>query len=325
MITINTSKKFLISICILLIFTLSACKQSEQSHEDGNSENEQQDITYSFKNPNTEQEFNIIHAYLLYENYFATVKNHPDEPLSKLFQQEVITPVNEACFRDAELADSLTLREMITKRSDFDHVKNQIESMNKDQLNEVFEESLVNSSDILPSNEQTTVCIFPENKNFPSDMATIGSGKIIVFYDRFHNYFKSGMSHEYHHSVWLGNHLTDSKLMTGLDQIVLEGQAVMFETFVYPNLNNMYALLDERFNKEYWSKMEPYLKNIAGAEIQEIILGGSNGFPNAYGYSEGYKIVRSYLDMHPDMSVEEWTSKDPTEIFEDVNYIANYQ
>ena len=73
----NTANKILISICLLLIFTLSACKEIE----DTALENEQQDITYSFKNPNTGQEFTILHAYLLYENYFEAVKDNPDESL----------------------------------------------------------------------------------------------------------------------------------------------------------------------------------------------------------------------------------------------------
>lgn len=320
---VNSARKYSILICILLIFTLSACKQIEQSHEEVNLENEQQNISYTFKNPKTEQEFNIIHAYLLYENYFEAVKNQPDETLSKLFQQEIITPVHEVCYEDAEFPNFISLTGMITKRSEFERVKNQIEKMNTDQLNEVFEESLVKSSDVLPTDKEKTVCIFPENENFPSDMATIGAGKIIVYYNRFHNYFKSSMSHEYHHSVWFEKNLKENHLLTGLDHLTLEGEAVMFETLVYPNLNNMYIVLNESFNKEHWSKIEPYLESTDGEKILEMKIGGSNGIPNSYGYSEGYKMIRSYLELHPDMTVEEWTVKNPKEIFEETNYIAN--
>ncbi|WP_445480690.1 DUF2268 domain-containing putative Zn-dependent protease [Lysinibacillus irui] len=38
----------------------------------------------------------------------------------------------------------------------------------------------------------------------------------------------------------------------------------------------------------------------------EIIKGG-NSLPHSYGYSEGYKIVKSYLDLHPNVLIEEWT------------------
>ncbi|WP_194841223.1 DUF2268 domain-containing putative Zn-dependent protease [Sporosarcina cascadiensis] len=181
------------------------------------------------------------------------------------------------------------------------------------------------SSSILPADEKTAVCIFPENENFPSDMATIGAGKIIVHYERFDHYFKPGMAHEYHHSVWLGKHLAEKEFLTGLDHVVLEGEAVMFETLVYPNLNHMHALLDESFNSDHWSKLEPYLDSVAGEEILEMKIGGANGLPTSYDYSEGYKIVRSYLELHPEITVEEWTFADPKEIYEEVNYIANYR
>ncbi|MFD1205708.1 hypothetical protein ACFQ38_11415 [Sporosarcina contaminans] len=100
---INTTNKVLLSTCLLLLFTLSACKKTEQSNEDIDPQNEQQNITYSFNNPNTGQEFTIIHAYLLYENYFAAVKENPDESIYELYQQEIVQPVFEACLKDAEL------------------------------------------------------------------------------------------------------------------------------------------------------------------------------------------------------------------------------
>ncbi|WOV83051.1 DUF2268 domain-containing putative Zn-dependent protease [Sporosarcina jeotgali] len=322
---IHSKNKLLLIIFMVLAFSVSACKQTGQPPERITPENALQNITYSFKNPDTGQKFSIIHAYQLYENFFEAVQNQPDEQLFKLFQQEIITPVNESCFEDAKLMNSEDIFELVTKRSDFERVKNQIEKMNTDQLNEVFEESLVKSSNALPTDKETTVCIFPENENFPSDMGTIGAGQIVVYYEGFDKYFKSAMSHEYHHSVWLEKHLKDNKPLTGLDHLTLEGEAVMFETLMYPDLNSMYTLINESFNKEVWSKIEPSLERDAGPEILEIIMGGSNGIPNYYGYSEGYKIVRSYLDLHPEMTVEEWTAQEPKELFEEVNYLANYR
>jgi len=321
----NNANKALVSFCILLlIFILSACKQTEQSHENTILKNEQQNISYSFKNPNTGQEFTIIHAYLLYENYFATVKDNPEESPYKLFKQQIINPVDEGCLKDAE--HSVNTVEWIPKEIDFDSIRKQVKLMNKDQLNEVFEESLVKSSDILSSDKKTTVCIFPKNEKAPSDMMTVGSGKIIVFYNKFDKTYKSGMSHEYHHSVWMRKHYTENNYsLTGLDRFIVEGQALMFETLVYPQLNSTYYFVDERFNEEYWSKIEPYLESVAVPVIDEMLMGGSNGIPNAYGYSEGYKMVRSYLNLHPNMTVEEWTSKSSEEIFEEGNYKANYE
>ncbi len=48
-------------------------------------------------------------------------------------------------------------------------------------------------------------------------------------------------------------------------------------------------------------------------------------FPNRYGYSEGYKMVKSYLDLHPNVTPEEWTALSAKEIFEKGNYLENYK
>ncbi|MFD1205697.1 DUF2268 domain-containing putative Zn-dependent protease, partial [Sporosarcina contaminans] len=221
--------------------------------------------------------------------------------------------------------DSTDIVKWMPRKSEFDRIKNQIDSMNTDQLNEVFEDSLIKSSDILTTDKETTVCIFPGNDRTPYDMVTIGSGKIAVFYMGFDRYFKSGMAHEYHHSVWMEKHFSKNNYETGLDYLMVEGQAVMFETFVFPDLNSSYLVVDDGFNNEYWSKVEPYLENSLTGEFQDMAINGTHGFPKYYCYSEGYKMIRSYLNLYPDMTVEEWTSKSPKEIFEESNYIANYQ
>lgn len=333
----NIANKVLNSFCmLLLVFVLSACKNTEQSHENTileNEQQEQQNITYSFNNPNTGQEFNIIHAYKLYENYFETVKDNPDKSLHKLYQQEIIEPIYDACFKDTEHLE-INLFEWTPEESDYNSIKNQVESIDKNHINKLYEESFVKSSDILSSENKTNVCVFPKNERFPSDMITAGAGKILVFFNDFNNYYslsdldnhyKSGISHEYHHSVWIEKHYTEDYNPTVLDYLILEGQAVMFETLVYPTSNSTDYVVIDNFNKEYWSRIEPNLEDPVTDQIYEILIGGTNGFPNYFGYSEGYKMIRSYLNLYPDMTVEEWTSKSPKEIFEEGNYMANYE
>lgn len=324
---IHIPNKFSLSVFMLLVLILSACTQAEGSQEQVKIDTETSELSYTFENPNTGQEFDIIHAHSLYENYFEAVEKSSDGSIHKLYQQEVLQPVKDVCFRDAEFmnVDSFAVFEMTPKESDFDTISKQIEQINIDQLNQVIEESLVASSDILSSDDKTTVCIFPENAKALSNMMTIGAGKIMIYYDGYDKYFKTGMSHEYHHSVWLEKHEAQKHDRTGLDHLTLEGQAVMFETLVYPNLNSAFFVVDESFNKDHWSKIEPLLDVPNTEQIVEMIIGGTHDLPYSYGYSEGYKIMKSYLALHPDMTVEEWTSKSSAEIFEETNYKANYQ
>lgn len=327
------AKKTLISIgTLLFLFSLAACKPTEQSDENkveneestetatAMIENGQQHISYTFTNPNTGQEFNIVHAYMLYDDFFDSVKKQPEESLSRLFEQTVVDPVFDSCFKDNHLWFSAL--GWTPKKGDFDIIRKEIASINRDQLNTMFEESLIKSSDVLPSAIKTTVCVYPENEKFPSQMLVTGPGKIAVFFKKLDHYYKTSMSHEYHHSVWFEKNLEDNYSATLLDHLIIEGQAVMFETLVYPDLNNTAHIVDERFNKEYWNKIEPYLESVYS---DRFVLGGSDGLPYNYGYSEGYKIIRSYLSKHPDLTVEEWTSKNPREIFEESDYLTNYE
>lgn len=136
-------------------------------------------------------------------------------------------------------------------------------------------------------------------------MATIGAGKIAVLYDTYYNdeIIKTSIAHEYHHSVW-----TEKRLQTEgtvLDNIVFEGKAVMFEKLVYPKLNG--TAVDFTYNKVYWSKIVEDLEKKDLERSFEITL-GRNGLPDNYGYNEGYKMLQSYLDLHPNTTVEEWTA-----------------
>ncbi len=96
----------------------------------------------------------------------------------------------------------------------------------------------------------------------------------------------------------------------------------MFEKLVYPDLN--FTRIDLDYNKVYWSDVAADLEKHNLIRALEIIRGG-NGLPFSYGYSEGYKMVKSYLDLHPNVSIEEWTALSPKEIFEKGKYLENYQ
>ena len=52
-------------VILLFFLLLISCEQKETIKE----EKESDDIYYSFKHPETGQEYQIVHAYKLYENY----------------------------------------------------------------------------------------------------------------------------------------------------------------------------------------------------------------------------------------------------------------
>lgn len=95
----------------------------------------------------------------------------------------------------------------------------------------------------------------------------------------------------------------------------------MFEKTVYPDIE--ITQMDFTYNNKFWSKIEPDLNSKDINRSLEILYGG-NGLPLFYGYSEGYKMIKSYLDLYPNLTPEEWTALSTEEIIEKGKFFDNY-
>ncbi|WP_393950599.1 DUF2268 domain-containing putative Zn-dependent protease [Lysinibacillus sp. PWR01] len=240
----------------------------------------------------------------------------------EIYNEEVIKPVYSACFENGEYPNMAD--EILNVAPDL-LTENQLlsEKIDREETEKIIKEALLKSSDLLPSGNETTVCVFPAT-NTNTLMTTVGAGKIIVLYNKYYkkDVLRSSMAHEYHHSVWTEKYLRNAPSFTVLDSLIFEGKAFMFEKLVYPDI--YYVPIYSTYNKYYWSKIVVDLEKHDLNRAYEIILGG-NGLPNRYGYSEGYKMVKSYLDLHPNVTSEEWTALSAKEIFEKGNYLENYK
>ena len=278
------------------------------------------EIIYTFKHPDTGQEYQIIHAYKLYDNYENRLKENPSISPSHVFEEVVIEPIYDACFRDAEYST-----EAIDFPDDLKQVSNLVKKMEEEKINSVVREALIKSSNYIPSSNMTNVCVFPSKVDYDLPfMFTSGSGKISVLYDKNtdEEMLRAGIAHEYHHSVWTEKYFNKESSMTVLDNIVLEGKAVMFEKVVYPNLT--FTEVNYRYDKEDWEKIEQDLYLYDDYRAYEILYGGE-GLPENYGYIEGYKMVRSFLDLQPNLTPEDWTALSAEEVFEEGNYLEYYK
>lgn len=313
-------KKYLkivvVFVLIISILTLTSCTQKEKSKNDFES------IVTSFEHPQTGQKFKIVNAYKLYQNYADKVESNPKQSQSEIYNEEVIKPIYSACFESVEypyMAD-----EVLNVAPDL-LTENQIlsEKIDREETENIIKEALLKSSDLIPSEIETTACVFPAT-NTNKQMITVGAGKIIVLYSKYYteDVLRSSMAHEYHHSVWTDKYLRNAPQFTVLDNLIFEGKAFKFEKLVYPDID--IAPIYSTFNKYYWSKIALDLEKVDLNRSLEI-LAGANGLPSRYGYSEGYKMVKSYLDLHPNVTPEEWTALSAKEIFEKGNYLENYK
>jgi hypothetical protein len=72
----------------------------------------------------------------------------------------VIEPVFDECFKGGEHFE-LSGTYSVQPPKDMKEIQTIIESMNEDAINSSVNESLIKSSNLLPSSIETTVCIFP--------------------------------------------------------------------------------------------------------------------------------------------------------------------
>jgi hypothetical protein len=325
---------------MLFMFFLMSCEQNGQletktesktpvNSEQQTGEKEEKDMpsyTYNdiietFSHPETGQTYKIVNAYKLFYNYINSVRQNPDISPSHFYSTRVHMQTTSDCFKYDEFHD---WQSILREEEDFKEIELLLKRLENDDHIETMKDALIKSSDILPSEEETTVCIFP-SKGSKADMWTLETGKIIVLYNRDYNRtsFKAGIAHEYHHKVWYEKHFDNNKAYSTLDHLIIEGKAVMFEKIVYPKISWTY--IDTSYDKEHWSKIENDLhKKEDWNRLDEILFGG-NGLPKSYGYSEGYKMVKSYLDLHPNVPIEEWTGLSTSEIFEGGHYLENYK
>jgi len=79
-------RKLGLFVILLVFLLLISCEHTETIKE----EKESDDIYYSFKHPETGQEYQIVHAYKLYENYEKKMREDETKRKSLLFKEEVI-------------------------------------------------------------------------------------------------------------------------------------------------------------------------------------------------------------------------------------------
>ncbi|PLR94115.1 DUF2268 domain-containing putative Zn-dependent protease [Bacillus sp. T33-2] len=305
-------------LILLAVFLLGSCLKNEQKVQ----EYENSRFSYDHPNNNTKQQFEIIHVYKLYDSFMKNSKNKDKREVGELYKEQIIEPVYDACFKDAEylhIADHL----MVHPPEDLDRMQQIVDSIDQGTTETLFKETLLKSAEILPTSNKTTVCVFPTFNHNEAPMFAQGAGKITVLLSPYLSeaMIKAGLAHEYHHSVWTEKYF-DEKKHTVLDNFVFEGKAVMFEKTVYPDFT--LTKVDPAFDRENWDKINGDLNMVSLARSREILFGGGD-LPPGFGYSEGYKMVKAYLDTHPGLDPAEWTAIPAKEIYEEGRYEENYK
>ncbi|RDW18209.1 hypothetical protein CWR48_11520 [Oceanobacillus arenosus] len=165
-------KKSLFYIVFTALFLLAGCKEDE--------------IVVSINHPDTMQQFQIVHVYKLYTDFFEEASQANQEDIPELYNSMIIEPYDKACVADSEY---LHMVEFLINEvpTDYTAIVELIGEIEAESINEAIRDALIHSSNLLPAENKTTVCIFPTvDENVPV-MVNSGAGKIIVLYNENYN------------------------------------------------------------------------------------------------------------------------------------------
>ncbi|OPA75288.1 hypothetical protein BVG16_22085 [Paenibacillus selenitireducens] len=296
-------------LCLVIIsLYISGCSASEE----GDSLDPDSITTFTVTNKGQKQTFHIIMMDGLIREYIARAKDNKMKDLERIYEETVLAPVSSRCYANG-VAEWLVNTYKSNPPTDLISLEKALDNEQVNRMIGAAKESLTKSAEQFPG-PITNICILPDQSNLKTTIGiTPGAGKIIIKYipDSNISIFNSFIAHEYHHSVWMYKYYDSNRKVDLLENIVMEGKAVYFQTILYPNVVEF--PFDD--NKEL---DEEFIKNLHSTDpgmIHQIILGGGI-FPPNYGYSKGYEILLTYLSSHPNMTIDEWSQKSAEEIYE---------
>ncbi len=271
------------------------------------------------------QEFELITAYQLFDDYIKTSNNKS----TRLFNKLIFNPIKNEFAENAEYPLILsTIENPIIPNNE---LLKEIEILKKSNLIEIAEEALKIISLILPG-PTTKILFIPANPeyrkyfkkyNIGVTAITVGSGKIIVSIDPTFENWKEllpyVLAHEYHHSVWtLRNFETINFSL--IEYIILEGRADSFASSIYPDKKIPWtSIINKEQENRVWEIIKPDL-DMRGHAICDKIMIGNKNIPYGSGYTIGYNILQSFKKNHPDLTDVDIIDFDPNRILKMSKY-----
>jgi uncharacterized protein YjaZ len=278
--------------------------------------------------PVSSQKFTIIPVYEGMAAYVEAVRLASNPDWNALFRQYVVDLYWQDCVGKDDTLD----KNAVAPIKDIDYLTTAVRTLHESNVEQILQGALQKAAAILPGPD-TTVCIFAADSQdtFVRDYmngvtgSTIGPGKIwIEIYPTgaWRDWIPYAIAHEYHHSVLMsgpGSQLTDL-----VDHMIVEGKADSFARLLYPDIHAPWtqALTPEQ-ELNQWQAIRKYLNARSDATQKKFMFGGlvdSNDVPRWTGYTIGFHIVQSYLQKHPHITVDEWTTMDAHDLLDQSSY-----
>ena len=276
--------------------------------------------------------YKFITGYEGMASYIEAARSHPTADVDSLYRHFMM-PYWKECCEGGEYAKYFKDR-FFKPIHDLDSLDYAIQMLRDSKIEQVFEQTLLRITRLLPGPE-VTVCIFaldPRRTFVREFMHSVtgfcpGSGRIVLYaYSEkdWLQWFPLMLAHEYHHNVWTHHQAHQDKSFLDtfglLDNILLEGRADSFAKIVFPDMKSAHTTaLSKEQEAEQWKSMQSFLDDTSDVIHSKYMIGG-DGIPLWTGYTIGFNIVQSYIQNHPNASIDDWTYMDAYELLASSKY-----
>ncbi len=316
-----------------LILMIGCSNGTTESDTPSNSTNNLEPIIFKYN----ENEYKIVNFYQEFSQYIKEAENHPDN-LDTLYIDTVLEPFTKSVFGE-------DYGEFISKQWGFgtptrpkileEYLLYLNENNNK--INDLIIDALKKSTDELSSEDDKVVYILLASPDDVTKMKwlkgvtgmTWDQNVITIqiappFLDE--DILKFVVAHEYQHAVFFEKNEIGTNA-TVLEEVMLEGKADTFAQIMYPEVVTPWNDFSTKSQEENtWSYLEKNLNSINASIKDDLFYGNSSkGILDTSNYKMGNKIMDSFIQENPSISIEEWTEMSADEILEKSKYEAKNQ
>jgi uncharacterized protein YjaZ len=312
-------KRILIVLFSYLFFAFVMVSCANRSEDQSSS-------VFEFSHNN--QKFEIISLYDEVLNYTAEIKSDPPLENKIVYNEKVIMPFYNLA-KDKKLEvdgfNPFFAPTLLEQRLE-DNTKELLRNQKK--INELIQKAFVTSAEWISGGDKT-IFVLPFNPDHPSiikDMEGVSGGTlnenvILLLLDPSFSEeaLKYTVAHEYNHAIAMESGGRDYSI---LSFVIMEGKADSFAGILYPEKKVAWL---EPMSTEAEQIVLDEIKGHRGSPtavlFRELFDGNYNkGIPRWANYKIGYNIMQSFLKNNPDMTIDEWTRLDYTEIVQGSQY-----
>ncbi|MBD1221908.1 DUF2268 domain-containing protein [Virgibacillus halodenitrificans] len=327
-------KRLLIFVFLIILIALAGCnndsdKTGTSRKNDDNSMKEElstkKDVPSSFSFTYKDQQFEVVYYYKNFLEYIEKAEKQPDK-LNGLYIETIINPIADE--RGVRLSKGWgfgtpTQLEILEK-----YLQSLID--NQDTIHKLIVDSLKKSADKLQPGADKTIFVLPANPEDKDVMEGVEGVSASAWNENFisvqiappffdENSLKQAVAHEYHHTVFFENNEMGNTL---LEAVLIEGKADTFAKIIYPDIQMPWSNFSSAENEsQTWKVLKENTSSLMPSIQDDFFLGNaSKGIPEWANYKIGNKIMESFIEDYPSISIAEWTDMPANEILKKSNY-----